>query len=94
MDCFQKFVSNSTCAATPWTVDTCCEAARFGHLEVMKWAREQGCPWDRRETCNDALEGGDEETFRWMRGEGLFDGFWYMDGYDDYDRVYAQEQMS
>jgi hypothetical protein len=25
-------------------------AAMFGHLEVLKWARANGCPWDE-ETC-------------------------------------------
>jgi hypothetical protein len=23
-------------------------AAYDGHLEVLKWARENGCPWDER----------------------------------------------
>ena len=25
--------------------DLCEDAARGGHLEVLKWARESGCPW-------------------------------------------------
>ena len=24
----------------------CTSAAEFGHLEIVKWARENGCPWD------------------------------------------------
>jgi len=29
-----------------------CETATTdGHLEVLKWARENGCPWDE-ETCS------------------------------------------
>jgi hypothetical protein len=24
----------------------CARAAEGGHLEVLKWARENGCPWD------------------------------------------------
>ena len=27
---------------------TCAHAARGGHLEVLKWARDNGCPWDVR----------------------------------------------
>ena len=28
-----------------------------GHLEVLKWARENGCPWDE-ETCTNAASEG------------------------------------
>jgi hypothetical protein len=27
-------------------VDLCSTAARGGHLEVLQWARANGCPWD------------------------------------------------
>ena len=30
----------------PWDSRTCAFAAEQGHLEVLKWARENGCPWD------------------------------------------------
>ena len=26
--------------------DVCREAASGGHLEVLQWARQNGCPWD------------------------------------------------
>jgi hypothetical protein len=29
---------------------TCWVAAEHGHLEVLKWARENGCPWKRGES--------------------------------------------
>jgi len=29
----------------PWDEYTCSYAAKGGHLEVLKWARESGCPW-------------------------------------------------
>ena len=29
-----------------WNSDTCYHAANNGHLEVLKWARENGCDWD------------------------------------------------
>ena len=32
----------------PWGVSTCGFAALGGHLEVLKWARENGCPWDEK----------------------------------------------
>ena len=25
---------------------TCADAAKGGHLEVLKWARDNVCPWD------------------------------------------------
>jgi hypothetical protein len=40
-----------------------------GHLETLKWARENGCPWDE-ETCADAAEGGHLETLKWAREHG------------------------
>ena len=30
----------------PVDAETCAYAARGGHLKVLKWARENGCPWD------------------------------------------------
>ena len=29
----------------PWS-DYTCAAAEGGHLDVLKWLRENGCPWD------------------------------------------------
>eukprot|EP01051_Picozoa_sp_SAG22_P021292 SAG22_NODE_4646_length_1206_cov_1.671183_1_plen_160_part_00 len=29
-----------------WDKQTCSRAAERGHLEVLKWARANGCPWD------------------------------------------------
>ena len=30
----------------PWDWETCAYAAEGGHLEVLMWARENGCPLD------------------------------------------------
>ena len=30
----------------PWSEETCFEAALNGHLECLKYAHENGCPWD------------------------------------------------
>ena len=27
---------------------TCFYAVAYGHVEVLRWARENGCPWDAR----------------------------------------------
>ena len=30
-----------------WNSYTCSNAARNGHLQLLKWARVNGCPWDK-----------------------------------------------
>jgi hypothetical protein len=49
--------------------DRCARAARNGHLEVLKWAREHDCPWDEI-TCSLAAWGGHKEVLRWARAHG------------------------
>ena len=48
---------------------TCERAARYGHLEVLKWARANGCPWDE-DTCFFAAQGGHLEVLQWARANG------------------------
>ena len=36
---------------------------------MLKWARENDCPWDE-ETCTAAAEGGHLETLKWARANG------------------------
>ena len=47
----------------------CWAAARGGHLEVLQWARANGCPWDEM-TCSRAAEGGHLELLQWARANG------------------------
>jgi hypothetical protein len=44
----------------------CAIAAEVGNLDVLKWARENDCPWDD-ETCANAAEGGHLEVLKWAR---------------------------
>ena len=30
----------------PWDRNTCYIAVDKGHVEVLRWARENGCPWE------------------------------------------------
>ena len=47
-----------------------CEyAARGGHLKVLKWARDNGCPWDEW-TCNNAAWGGHLKVLKWLIEKG------------------------
>jgi len=36
---------------------------------VLKWARENGCPWDDR-VCSRAAQGGYLEVVKWAREQG------------------------
>ena len=40
-----------------WDKNTCGWAANNGHIEVMKWLRAKGCPWDILTSCA-AADGG------------------------------------
>jgi hypothetical protein len=39
------------------------------YLEVLKWARENGCPWGKQ-ICADAAWGGSLEILKWLRENG------------------------
>ena len=40
-----------------------------GHLDVLQWARAQGCPWNWC-TCVKAAEGGHLKLLSWARANG------------------------
>jgi uncharacterized protein YciI len=48
-----------------WSTVTSQNAARFGHLKLLKWLREQGCPWDH-ETFVSAVRFGNIEILDWL----------------------------
>ena len=45
------------------------EAAAKGQLEVLKWLRANGCPWDEK-TCASAAQAGHLEVLQWARANG------------------------
>ena len=47
----------------------CEEAAGRGDLEMLKWLRAKGYPWDAR-ACAWAAKGGHLEVLKWLRAEG------------------------
>jgi hypothetical protein len=49
--------------------DLCRKAAKKGHLSILKWARENGCPWDE-DTCSFAAEKGHLEVLQWAHANG------------------------
>ena len=51
----------------------CYNAAEYGWLEVLKWARINGCPWDKH-TCYWVAEArGHLEVVKWVRNYGCPD---------------------
>jgi len=49
--------------------ETCGNAAMNGHLELLKWARLNSCPWDER-TYDYGVENGDPALVRYLEDEG------------------------
>jgi hypothetical protein len=43
----------------------CADAAKGGHLEILRWAHSNGCPWDAA-TCLHAAKNGHLEVLQWM----------------------------
>ena len=50
-------------------------AAERGHLEVLRWAREHGCPWES-DSCIQAARVGHLEVLQWMRENDATDEVW------------------
>jgi hypothetical protein len=48
---------------------TCELAARAGHLEVLLWASDNGCPFSK-EICWESAGGGHLEVLQWAREHG------------------------
>ena len=49
----------------PWDEETCESAAQKGHLDVLMYARENGCPWDDR-----TWRYADESVQKWLKKNG------------------------
>ena len=49
--------------------ESCAAAAGLGHLRRLKYAHENGCPWDKR-ACEAAAEGGHLECLKYLHENG------------------------
>src|SRR5262249_39621345 len=45
----------------------CCEASMEGQLEVMKWAKAQGCPWDDHTVYFYIMQRGHLHVVKWKK---------------------------
>ena len=52
-----------------WNENTCSYTAKYGHLNILQWARANECPWDEW-TCARAAEGGHLNILQWARVNG------------------------
>ena len=50
-------------------VEVMMRAAWSGNLELVRWLRAEGCPWDHF-TCSRAVTKGHVEVLRWARENG------------------------
>src|SRR4051794_23878315 len=49
--------------------DYCRIAAAYGYLNLIRWARTNGCSWNA-DTCASAAQGGHLEVLKWARANG------------------------
>lgn len=62
-----------------WDYKTCSNAALNGHLDVLKWARMNKCPWgescaNQARICLSVAESEDDlvEMAQWISDSGLY----------------------
>ena len=65
-------------------VVVCVSAAQYGHLEILKWGRANGCPWGAW-TCSYAAWGGHLEMLKWARANGC--------PWDEDTRIFAAVEL-
>lgn len=63
-----RIIYNSLPERTRWLNNVCNVAAMDGHLKLIQWARQNGCPWDI--TCRNAALNGHLEVLQWARQNG------------------------
>ena len=56
----------------PWNEAACAHAALGGHLEVLQWARANGCPWNKY-TIVRACQYGHDDVVIWAKTNGAPD---------------------
>ena len=72
LDWFDRaLVEQAHLSSKPVTLDLsfALECAERGHLGLLQWARERGCPWDSR-VCAKAAWSGHLEVLQWAHEQG------------------------
>jgi Ankyrin repeats (3 copies) len=55
----------------PWDEKWTQAAARGGHVALLRWLMDNGCPWSARELWKAAAEGGSVEVLAFLQQQGL-----------------------
>jgi hypothetical protein len=55
----------------PWNASSTREAATNGHVNLLDWFINNGCPWYARELCTCAASGGSVEVLTYLQKQGL-----------------------
>jgi hypothetical protein len=58
------------CTGCEWNVRACSKAARGGHLDTLRWLRENECPWDARHVCIYAARYGHTNILNFVLEQG------------------------
>ena len=74
-----KLVADAVSRKSELKKDICATAAAKGSLEVLKWARENGCSWNSW-TCAYAARNGHLEVIKWARENGCEWNSWTCAG--------------
>ena len=62
-----------------------------GHLEVLQWARANGCPWNEW-TCFQAAQCGHLDVLQWALANGCPPTVqWYVQDHHEYVRTWLIE---
>jgi hypothetical protein len=64
-----KMDAYSICKSSSWNKWICAVAAEYGHLEILKYARDNGCEWDAS-ICSSVAENGHFQTLKYAHENG------------------------
>jgi hypothetical protein len=53
-----------------WDAAACNNAAERGYLDILRWLRENGCPWDVRAVCRLAASAGHVDVLNFVIEQG------------------------
>jgi hypothetical protein len=62
-----EYLCSIECA---WNTSACCRAARRGQLDMLRWLRNHGCPWDLYEMCASAACNGSTDILDYVTEQG------------------------
>jgi len=68
MHCSHSIIRPPDTRNDPWDTHTCRQAAKYGHVQLLQWAKAEECPWDQL-VCTYLARRGDLTTLKWARSK-------------------------